>query len=53
MPKKLRKKIEERIKGFLLHKRKKKSVDSAFFLTNQITKTCNNIKAIIDSHAII
>ena len=48
MPKKLRKKIEERIKGFLLHKRKKKSVDAAFFLTNQITKTCNNIKAIID-----
>ena len=48
MPKKLRKKLEDRIKSFLIHKRKKKSVDAAFFLTNQITKTCNNIKAMID-----
>ena len=48
MPKRLRKKIEERIKTFLIHKRKKRSVDAAFFLTNQITKTCNNLKAIID-----
>ena len=48
MPKRLRKKIEDKIKGFLVHKKKKKSIDG-YFISNKINKTCSTIKSLIES----
>ena len=48
IPKRLRKKLENKIKCYLINKKKKKSIDVSF-IANQINKTCNNIKAMLDA----
>ena len=47
IPKKLRKKLEDKLKAYLINKKKKKSIDT-YFLANQLNKTCNHIKAMLD-----
>ena len=49
IPKKLKKKLEDKIKNYLINKKKKRSIDT-FYLANKINKACTQIKGIFDDN---